>query len=72
MTVFVSIVVVFILPNWPVNTPWLTEEEKALAEARVRADTLGSVGATAKVSAWKSTLAALADWRMYLLTLLYM
>jgi hypothetical protein len=72
LTVFVSIIVVFILPNWPVNTSWLTEEEKALADARMRADRVGSMGASAKMSSWKSVLSALSDWRMYLLTLMYM
>ncbi|KAJ7199968.1 MFS general substrate transporter [Mycena pura] len=70
LTMFVSIIVVFILPNWPANTKWLSQEEKALAAARIKADHVGTVGQ--KMSSWKATLSALADWRTYLFTFMYM
>ncbi|EIN10930.1 MFS general substrate transporter [Punctularia strigosozonata HHB-11173 SS5] len=72
LTVFFSIIFVFVLPNWPANTSWLTEEEKALADARIRADRVGTMGASARMSSWNGVLSALSDWRMYLLTLMYM
>ncbi|KAJ7469308.1 MFS general substrate transporter [Mycena galericulata] len=70
LTVFCSIIAVFILPNWPVNTKWLTQEEKALAAARIKADHIGTV--QQKMSSWRATLSALADWRTYLFTFMYM
>ncbi|KAJ7764290.1 MFS general substrate transporter [Mycena metata] len=70
LTMFFSIVFVFVLPNWPVNTKWLTPEEKALAAARIKADHIGTV--QQKMSSWKATLSALADWRTYLFTFMYM
>lgn len=70
LTMFFSIIVVFILPNWPVNTKWLSQEEKALAAARIKADHIGTV--QQKMSSWKATLSALVDWRTYLFTFMYM
>ena len=67
---FFSVVVVFILPTWPSTTKWLSPEEKALAAARIKADRLGTV--QHRMSPWKATLAALADWRTYLFTFMYM
>ena len=43
LTMFSSIIFIFILPNWPANTKWLMKEEKALAAARIKADQVGSV-----------------------------
>ncbi|KAJ6589217.1 MFS general substrate transporter [Mycena capillaripes] len=70
LTMFFSIIVVFILPDWPVNTKWLSQEEKALAAARIKADHVGTV--QQKMSSWKATLSVLADWRTYLFTFMYM
>lgn len=70
ITMFVSIIVVFILPNWPANTKWLTEEEKGLAAARIKADHVGSV--EQRMKPLNSTLSALADWRTYMFTFMYM
>ena len=64
LTMFFSVIFIFILPNWPANTKWLTKEEKALAAARIKADQVGSV--QQKIRPWKSILAALSDWRTYL------
>jgi hypothetical protein len=67
---FFSVIVVFILPNWPKNTKWLTDEEKALAAARIKADHVGSNDTKMKPS--RSVLAALSDWRTYHFTFMYM
>jgi hypothetical protein len=70
LTMFFSIIFVFILPDWPVNTKWLSQEEKALAAARIKADHVGTV--QQKMGSWKATLSVLADWRTYLFTFMYM
>lgn len=70
LTMFVSIIVIFVLPDWPVNTKWLSAEEKALAAARIKADHVGTVDQKMKPS--NSVLAALSDWRTYLFTFMYM
>ncbi|KAJ7615831.1 MFS general substrate transporter [Roridomyces roridus] len=70
LTMFFSIVVVFILPDWPATTKWLSSEEKALAAARIKADQVGSL--EQNIGSWKGTLSALADWRTYLFTFMYM
>jgi hypothetical protein len=67
---FFSIVFVFILPNWPATTNWLSNEEKALAAARIKADNVGTN--ERKMKPLKSVLAALCDWRTYLFTFMYM
>ena len=38
MTVVIAIASMFILPNFPRTTPWLTEEERTLATWRLEED----------------------------------
>jgi hypothetical protein len=56
----------FVLPNFPTTTPWLTEREKWLCAARLRADGVGATQGDAEVlghgKAFKSVL---SDWRTY-------
>ena len=67
---FLSIVFIFILPDWPANTKWLTKEERGLAAARIKADHVGSV--QRKMKPWKSIMATLSDWNTYLFTFMNM
>lgn len=68
---FIAIIVVFILPNWPANTTWLTPAEKELAKVRLRADRVGVKHPETKMRPARAVLAALCDWRMYVLTFMY-
>ena len=64
MTVGVSIVCIFLLPDEPLTTKWLTPEQRQLAHDRIQRDTVGlepSKGARA------GFMQALQDPRLYLL-----
>ncbi|KIJ62236.1 hypothetical protein HYDPIDRAFT_114712 [Hydnomerulius pinastri MD-312] len=72
ITVFVAICAIFILPDFPHNTRWLTPEERELAILRLQedlaeesADAVGSLS----VTPLKGLYMALADWKMWWLTL---
>ncbi|KAJ7271175.1 MFS transporter [Mycena rebaudengoi] len=57
-----SVLVLFLLPDYPETASWLTESEKALAEERLRVD--GSKGSS-KPMAWADVKETLTDWRLY-------
>lgn len=42
ITFVVAILAIFILPDEPLNTRWLTPDERELAHARILADTVGA------------------------------
>ena len=47
LTIFVAVCAMFILPDFPATTPWLTEEERRLAMRRMEEDTgIGDEGET--------------------------
>ncbi|EJD54999.1 MFS general substrate transporter [Auricularia subglabra TFB-10046 SS5] len=71
MTVVVAVACVFLLPDWPGNTRWLSEREKQLAVMRMQADHIGASG-TRELGHWASLVAALTDWRTYVFTFMYM
>ncbi|VDC01569.1 unnamed protein product [Peniophora sp. CBMAI 1063] len=61
-SVIYAAVILFILPNYPENETWLTEEERALAIGRLRGErSLGHARLT-----WADARATLTDWRLYL------
>ncbi|RUP50675.1 major facilitator superfamily domain-containing protein [Jimgerdemannia flammicorona] len=64
-TVIVAIIAVFILPDFPSTTKWLTDEERNFATARLLE---GRVAVEHK-SEWsfRSIIAVLKDWHIYLL-----
>ena len=67
MTVGVSIVCIFLLPDEPLTTKWLTPEQRQLAHDRIHRDTFGlgpSKGARA------GFMQALRDQRLYLLVIM--
>ena len=66
-TVCISIVAVFVLPDFPHSTKFLTPDERALAIMRlVTADTN-----TKQLSHWEAFKAAVSDYHTWLLTLAY-
>lgn len=71
MTVAVSIVCMFLLPDWPGNTRWLTDAEKRLATLRIEADRIGPAGQH-DLTHMESFKAAVSDWRTYMFTFMYM
>lgn len=63
-----------ILPDYPVSTRWLSDDEKKLAVARLYADNVGSGGGgqDEDVGHWKSLKQAFSDWRTYVFMGLYL
>ncbi|KAF9892343.1 hypothetical protein FE257_002120 [Aspergillus nanangensis] len=57
-----AIIVWFFLPDYPESAKWLTTEEKALAERRLRTE--GSKG-EAHAMTWEDAKGVLTDWRLY-------
>ncbi|KAJ7742251.1 MFS transporter [Mycena metata] len=57
-----SILVFFILPNYPETAHWLSEHEKKLAAYRLKDQ--GSKG-NSKALTWEETKDTLKDWRLY-------
>lgn len=57
----------FMLPNSPLQTRWLTPDERQLAHNRIVEDTTGKQG---KVSTWKGLGAACSDYRMWIFALM--
>lgn len=69
ITVFAGMVAVFILPDWPGTTRWLSDREKALASARLERDV--GVPDEETMSMTQSILAAVKDYKMWLMALIY-
>ncbi|KIK90668.1 hypothetical protein PAXRUDRAFT_800745 [Paxillus rubicundulus Ve08.2h10] len=63
LTVFVAICAFFILPDFPHNTSWLSDQEKKLAILRMREDASTSVPDTASQSS--GLWLALSDWKVW-------
>ncbi|KAJ4156353.1 hypothetical protein NW754_007979 [Fusarium falciforme] len=64
ITFIVSIVSVFILPDEPQNTRWLSQEERSLAASRISEDT---VRLKANTSTWAGLVEALRDPNLWVL-----
>ncbi|KAH9429469.1 hypothetical protein MCOR02_009205 [Pyricularia oryzae] len=69
VTVFIGLCAAYFLPDYPQNTRWLTEEERALASYRLLEDIDEADEATA-TSVWHGVKLALKDYRLYLFVLL--
>ncbi|KAL2811773.1 major facilitator superfamily domain-containing protein [Aspergillus granulosus] len=63
VTFFVAVCSVFTLPDDPLHTRWLTQEERQLAHDRILADT---VGARHQSSSWAGLKEAAKDMRVWL------
>jgi len=68
MTVTFSVIAVFIMPDFPATTKWLSEEERRYAVARLVAESTVTQGADHKIGLWKATKVGVKDWRMWLFT----
>ncbi|KAF9874401.1 hypothetical protein CkaCkLH20_07964 [Colletotrichum karsti] len=66
LTFVISIASAFILPNEPLNTHWLSESEKTLAQSRVAVDT---VELQENTSTWAGLVEAARDPRLWVLVL---
>jgi len=66
MTVTFAVVAVFVLPDFPGNTRWLTEAERKYAVARLAADQNYDDADDADISQWKAFVLAVRDWRTWL------
>ncbi|KAJ9478483.1 putative High-affinity nicotinic acid transporter (putative) [Pseudozyma hubeiensis] len=72
-TCVVAIVAVFILPDFPATTKWLSPRERFLAERRLAQDSLGSAqGGKEDVSHKQAAAMAFTDWRTWGFVVLYM
>ncbi|KAJ9091883.1 hypothetical protein QFC19_008909 [Naganishia cerealis] len=61
MTIGVAILAIFILPDWPATTKWLTPRERALAVRRLAKDAGGIEDENGNV--WKGARDALLDYK---------
>lgn len=69
MTVGFSGAAVLILPDWPSNTKWLTQEERDYAVARIQAEKDTDSAGDKPVSHWRAFVLAVTDWRVWLVLL---
>lgn len=67
ISIVVAIVAFFVLPDHPLKTRWLTEEERQLAHQRIEADV---TGLRENTSVWKGLREAVVDWRVWLFCLM--
>lgn len=63
VTFVVAITGAFILPDFPLNTKWLSTEQRKLAHERIERDT---VDLQEKGTAWQGLLQALKDYHGWL------
>ncbi|KAL2206072.1 MFS general substrate transporter [Sarocladium strictum] len=68
ITFFVSIASAFLLPDEPINTRWLSPEERQLAHDRMAADTVERKANTATFAGLKE---AAKDYRLWVLIVMY-
>ncbi|ORY26040.1 major facilitator superfamily domain-containing protein [Naematelia encephala] len=66
MTVCFSVIAVFILPDFPGNTKWLSKEERDYAVGRLIADNNIDSEEDTAIGHWKSIVMAVKDWRTWL------
>ncbi|KIK44076.1 hypothetical protein CY34DRAFT_11321 [Suillus luteus UH-Slu-Lm8-n1] len=64
-TIAVAICAMFILPNFPHNTRWLTPEERSLAISRLANDGNGRIDGPGKRKTVQGLWDALLDWKVW-------
>ncbi|KAF8639982.1 hypothetical protein AX17_001228 [Amanita inopinata Kibby_2008] len=68
LTVFIAIIAIFILPDFPVTTKWLSPQERALALLRMKEDV--GVGDQSETEGQGNGLRlALTDWKVWWMSL---
>ncbi|EGN93087.1 hypothetical protein SERLA73DRAFT_98475 [Serpula lacrymans var. lacrymans S7.3] len=67
LTVFVAICAIFILPDFPTTTRWLTDEERRLAMLRMKEDAagMGDQDETEQGGQVSGLYLALTDWKVW-------
>ncbi|BFZ64862.1 hypothetical protein YB2330_006015 [Saitoella coloradoensis] len=71
MTIVVAVVAIFILPDFPATTKWLTEEERIIAQYRLIEASGATPGVpTEDVGLWKGFRMGLKDYKIYVLMLI--
>ncbi|THV08609.1 MFS general substrate transporter [Dendrothele bispora CBS 962.96] len=69
LTIFVAFVAIFVLPDFPATTRWLTPEERELAMQRMEEDALvGDQGETETGGRFTGLWLAITDWRVWWLS----
>lgn len=68
LSIGVALFSFFLLPDHPLQTRWLSPEQRQLAHKRIAADTTQREEAT---SVWVGLRQALADWRTWVFCLMY-
>ncbi|KAJ1028815.1 hypothetical protein NDA16_001980 [Ustilago loliicola] len=72
-TCIVALVAVFVLPDFPTTTKWLSPRERAIASKRLAEDNLGSAqGGEEDISHMQAAKMAFKDWRTWAFVFLYM
>lgn len=69
LTIFFAFLCIWVLPNFPATTMWLSEEERAFAQWRLTLDAHEQDDKEA-TTLWGGLKLALADYRLYLFVLL--
>ena len=70
LTVFVAICAIFILPDFPTTTRWLTDEERRLALKRMQEDAgVGDEGETETGGLAHGLWLAFKDWKVWWMSL---
>lgn len=71
VTIVAAFPAYWLLPNYPTTTPWLSEEERALAAYRLALEADGEDDdATGKGAVWKGLKQCLVDPKVWLLVLI--
>ncbi|KAH7920392.1 MFS general substrate transporter [Leucogyrophana mollusca] len=67
LTIFIAICAMFILPDFPHNTRWLSAEERQLAVSRIEegAHSVGTADEVSHVSPTQGFRMAIADWKVW-------
>ncbi|TFK55474.1 MFS general substrate transporter, partial [Heliocybe sulcata] len=69
LTVFVAICAIFILPDFPATTRWLSEPERRLAMRRLEEDVGVGDQAETEVGQMRGLVMALTDWKVWWLAM---
>lgn len=68
-TILVAICAIFILPDFPHNTRWITPEERALAISRLAEDAHDGADGLGKRTTVQGLRDAVSDWKVWLFSI---
>ncbi|KAG1879312.1 MFS general substrate transporter [Suillus tomentosus] len=72
VTILIAICAIFILPNFPHNTRWLTPEERSLAISRLLEDGYGKADESGKQTTIQGLWDAVFDWKVWWFSVAFM